>query len=558
MRIGALRAIIGLLAALALVATFGCDGEGLKFSEPPPDSGDQPGGGDDDDTPPPPPPDPVTDTRFRGDWIASYADDRVGESARYGRIEYAVKLSLRQEEGRLTGTGKMFRVFREGPTASDAIAVKVSGTTSGDDASFVISPNRTGDIDFNTTWYLRMAGNRLVGMYAAFDTSNRLVRSGHATWRKVTTSDAIGRDPWVAAFTDDLGGGGYPRRSRAAALTVSAADDRSLSGAGSFVELRDADASLALEYNVTRGGITGNEVGFSFGGLDLTGNEMDWFGFMSGGQISAVYGQYDASNQLVRYGHTQWLAAPAQNPSAITRLWITSFRDQRAAPGLQPSDYVMVLDAAAGANGAVTGTAQVLDEQNEKPAYLTYQIEKGNILGSRVQLELTRGGSANTRFVWDLRIAGTVLVGAYQQLDSRDRFVSGGHAEWRPATIGTNKGTWAVAYVDTYGAIAPEQTQLALVTITGEDTDGGMTGTGALRFAGETRRRLFNVQGTTESSRIRWVWRGADLFGDTVWHLRRAGNFMYGTYTNYTAQGALESRGSGVWLRTSQSSAFAQ
>jgi hypothetical protein len=208
--------------------------------------------------------------------------------------------------------------------------------------------------------------------------------------------------------------------------------------------------------------------------------------------------------------------------------------------------------------GAVTGYALMRNEADDSPDFQRYNIDNGSIIGTQVQLSMSRLAGS---FFWDLRLCQDRLVGSYQRFaGSQNRLVGTGHAEFRTMTsAGVLRGTWASAYVDTYGAAHPEQSQLAVVTVANQASAGAsFSGYGALRFAGESRRRLFNVAGEAASGDIVWEWRGADLFGRTVWHLRRCNNLLYGTYTNYTSGGAIESHGSGVWIKSTFSSSFEQ
>ena len=61
------------------------------------------------------------------------------------------------------------------------------------------------------------------------------------------------------------------------------------------------------------------QVGFTFGGADLTDNEMDWFGFHTQGLIVALYTQFNAADILVQNGHATWrqAAAPPRRRVAV-------------------------------------------------------------------------------------------------------------------------------------------------------------------------------------------------------------------------------------------------
>ncbi len=552
--------MLGLSFALVLLVGIGCDGGGLAIHMPAPDSGDQPGGGGGGD-------DgaggggsdgggggaDAGDTRFAGNWLASFSDDRTTASAPYGQIQYAILLNIRQRGTGISGSGTLFRVFREGPTASNRIAVQMSGSTSGDDATFTLRSG-AGGLDREQTWYLRLGGEHMAGMYFTSDSAGTLSRSGHALWHKATSN--IRTDvPWAAAYTDEFGIAGFPQRSRTASVTP-IIEQTTLRGGGTLYE----HASLApeLNFDLVRGGVSGSEIGFTFGGLDLIENEVDWFGFFGGNVMVSAYGQFDASDALIRSGHTVWVPAPERELTAITGAWAGSFRDRTVEKPNLPGDFTAVFHLTAKDGGAVTGYALIRNEADDSPDFQRYNIDNGSIIGTQVQLSMSRLAGS---FFWDLRLCQDRLVGSYQRfVGSQNRLAGTGHAEFRTLTsAGVLRGTWASAYVDTYGAAHPEQSQLAVVTVSSQGSAGApFSGYGALRFAGESRRRLFNVAGEVVSGDIVWEWRGADLFGRTVWHLRRCNNLLYGTYTNYTSGGAIEAYGSGVWIKSAYSGSFEQ
>ena len=558
--------LVIMLFALALIAGAGCDGGGLDIKMATPDSGDQPddggggddGGGDDDDG------DnggggggggggDTGDTRFAGNWLASFTDDRTTASAQYGPIQYAILLNIRQRGTGISGSGTLFRVFREGPTASNRIAVQMSGSTSGDDATFTLRSG-SGGLDRDQTWYVRLGDDRMAGMYLAADSAGTLSRSGHALWHK-TSSNSRADTPWAAAYTDDFGIAGYPQRSRTVSVTP-VLDQANLLGSGTMYE--QAGLPPELNFDIVRGGLSGSEIGFTFGGLDLIENEVDWFGFFGGDIMATAYGQFDVSDALIRFGHTIWVRAPEQVLTAITGAWAGSFRDRTVESPNDPGDFTAVFHLTANDGGVVTGYVLMRNEADDAPEFERYNIDSGSIIGTQVQLSMSR---LTGSFFWDLRLCEDRLVGSYQRfVGSQNRFVATGHAEFRTMTsAGILRGTWASAYVDTYGAVQPEQSQLALVTVSSQASAGApFSGYGALRFAGESRRRLFNVAGEVVSGDIVWEWRGADLFGRTVWHLRRCNDLLYGAYTNYTSGGAIESRGSGVWIKSTYSGSFEQ
>ncbi|HOD50384.1 MAG TPA: hypothetical protein PKY01_05945 [Candidatus Hydrogenedentes bacterium] len=550
---------------LVLVLGAGCEGGGLDIKVALPDSGDQPGGDTDGggggggggdtggDTNGGAGGGGTSSARFAGNWIASFSDDRTTSSAQYGQIQYAASLKIQQNDTSISGSGILFRVFREGPTASNRISVQMTGTASGDDAIFTLRSG-SGGLDRDQTWYVRLAGSRLAGMYVAVDGTGTLARSGHAVWRKASTG-VPDSTPWAAAYTDEFGYSGFPQYSRTASVTP-VITEAGLSGAGTFYE--HGRVPPGVNFDITRGGISGTEVGLTFGGLDLLENEVDWFGFFGGSIMETAYAQFDASDSMIRFGHTTWVLAPEQAFTAISGAWAGSFCDRTIESPNQPEDFVAILNLSAETGGAVSGYALIRDEADDQPSFLRYNIESGSMIGTQVQLSMSR---LTGSFFWDLRLAQGLLVGSYQRfIGSQDRPISTGHAEFRIMTsAGTLRGTWASAYVDTFGAVEPEQSQLAVITVSNQaSVNAPFSGFGALRFAGESRRRLFNVTGEVAAGDIVWQWRGADLFGDTIWHLRRCGDLLYGSYTNYTAGGAIESRGVGMWARSSYSASFEQ
>ena len=569
------NSIVIIPLVLVLVLGTGCEGGGLEIKTAIPDSGDQPGGGGDGgddgdggggdsgggdsggdggdsggggggggDAP---------DIRFAGNWIACFSDDRTAASAQYGQLQYAILLNIRQRGTGLSGSGTLFRVFREGPTASNRIAVQMTGTASGDDGTFTLKSG-SGGLDRDQTWYVRLGSTLMAGMYVSTDNTGSLSRSGHALWHKAT-SNLSADTPWAAAYTDEFGFTGFPQRSRTASITP-VLDETNILGSGTLYE--HLGLPPEVNFDIVRGGLSGSEVGFTFGGLDLIDNEADWFGFFGGDLIAAVYGQFDASDALIRFGHATWVRAPVRDLTAITGAWAGSFRDRTVESPNLPGDFTAVFNLTANSGGTVSGYALIRNEADDSPEFLRYNIDNGSIIGTQVQISMSRLSGA---FFWDLRLGDGVLVGSYQRfIGSANRFGGTGHGEFRTMTNpGTLRGTWASGYVDTYGAAEPEQTQLTLVTVSSQIAPNApFSGFGALRFAGESRRRLFNVTGDVVSGDIVWQWRGADLFGDTIWHLRRCNNLLYGAYTNYTSGGAIESHGVGVWIQSSFSTSYEQ
>ena len=135
------------------------------------------------------------------------------------------------------------------------------------------------------------------------------------------------------------------------------------------------------------------------------------------------------------------------------------------------------------AGNEVTGSAQVLDESAADPEFRTFAVDNGTLVGSRAQLDLV---GTNTRWTWELRLAGNVLVGSYQRRDvGTDAFLSRGSAEWRRASSLTIVGAWAAGFHDTFasGAVGDRigDSQLAYVEV----SDSSINGQGSLRIAGD-------------------------------------------------------------------------
>jgi hypothetical protein len=492
---------------------------------------------------------PSIDSRFAGTWIASFGDDVATSATNRGLIEYAVRLDLTQTDQTISGSGTMVRYFRAGTTASDQVLLNVTGTASGDDALLVLESVPSTTFDFNPTWYLRLAGNVMAGMYFASDINDQVVRSGHAFWRKAGNTDiGVG---WAAAFTD--GFALTAKTDRVAVMTLTADDIGGVSGFGGHTEVRANDVPLELSFNVGPGGVDEEFVGLTFDGLDLAGFPIDWFGFHTDGLFVGAYAQFNADDALVRNGHATWYEAPAPQPSSFETLWVTAFADS-SPTGLQGADYFIYVTPDVNGN-AVTGNAVVLDESADTPEYRTYTIQNGVVTGSELRMDLVN--TAGT-FSWVTRLAGSVLVGAYQHSSPDGTFRSRGVAEWHRGSATSITGTWIAPFYDTFGAGSPEVSQLALVTISNVTVDGVVSGTGALRLAGERTRRLFSVTGTVSSDQIALNWSGTDLFGSTLWHLRKSGNYLTGTYTNYNSAGTVEFRGHALFVRTNKTASFTQ
>jgi hypothetical protein len=249
----------------------------------------------------------------------------------------------------------------------------------------------------------------------------------------------------------------------------------------------------------------------------------------------AAYGQFNDSSQLVRSGNATWYETGDIVPADFNHSLTTSFGDSAAAGNLF-ADYGMAMTGVSIAGNALSGTVRVLEETASQPAFVNYTIENGTIVGNRLTMDMVRNGA---RFSWNMRLAGSVLVGSYTQYDSGGAFVSRGNAEWRFGSSSNLPGRYVAGYVDT-STTNPTETrasQLALVTIDSLNSDNTIVGTGSVRLGGEQNRRQFAISGSvSDSGHIVMTWEdGADLFGNSVWNLRKAGNTLYGTYTNYAS-----------------------
>ncbi|NIA15567.1 MAG: hypothetical protein GWP08_16010 [Nitrospiraceae bacterium] len=542
---------------VSLFVLAGCDGGGLFFSDAhtPSDGGDQGGGGNSDELNP----DPIPDTqRNLGTWIVSYGDDWIAPSARNGAIEYAAKVSLRRNGTSLSGTGTVYRVFNEGSTAYDDLDIKVTGSITGDDAIASVTSTSLTNVYDAPTWYLRFAETQMVGMYVSFDFNENVVRAGHGIWQKVYSTDLT--NTWVTAFSDADGTTAFEARPRTGLLVLDYDSEAgSLTGVGNYIEQRAGDSALDVEFNLTQGAVDGPRAAYTFEELSLADKPVDWFSFYTIGIMLGAYAQFDADGQLVRYGHATWYDAPDAGPEAVEYTWVTSFSDSDAGRYGSVSDYLMVLDLDAGSDNSVTGSGEYLESTEIRGSFRSVVVQNASIVGSGLQM--TTRVNNGEYFVWDLRVAANIMAGSYQHFSATGLFLTRGTAEWRRDTAAnpTPVGTWAASYFDTHSlATQGKRTQFALVNVSREDVDGSLSGTGALRYGNdESGRRLFDLrQSSVEAKDIWWRWRGADLFGDTVWRLRQAGGRLYGIYENENSAGSLESSGAAVWLKTPTTEVF--
>lgn len=541
------------LMLLMLAGFSGCDGEGIDIKNAAVSSGDdQPDGDDDDDGGDTDEPDSI----ILGTWIAAYSDDYVSSQARNGEHAHTARIALSRDGSAVTGQGVVYRIMSEGAPVTSKLNVRLSGTLSGSDLTLTATSASGATVYDVPSWVLRFAGRRMVGAYVATDSSGDVVRSGHALWYRAEEKTLDGT--WVTGFADAGGSSSLPPRPRTG-LMVMDATGSDVVGSGTFVEQRENDVALEQSFNLTAGEVDRPDLTFTLGGADLINNEMDWYAMYTSGFLVGSYAQYTATNTLARFGQALWVySPPSVVPSAFTGRWTAAFADSDAVADTDFFDYLFTLDLRALADNEVTGSGSYFQPLQEQGAFRDVTITDAVVIGSRLQMEMTLE-NANEQMVWDLRVGSGIMMGSYQHLDSAGRYISRGAAQWRKeSTAPTLSGTWVGAWNDTATVGARRTTQLGLMTVTGQTTDGSLTGLGALRYAnGETTRRLFTLVSSTVDGRdIEVVWRGADLFGDTTWRLRQAGDNLFGVYENLNSVGNVESVGNAWWVRTSQSSSF--
>ncbi len=551
--------IAAVVLALLALTFAGCNGEGIftaaRIYTTDGDDTTDPDDGNSD------PPDPIPDTaRSLGTWITSYSDARTESGARYGQIQYAVSANLRRSGTDLTGTGTVFRIFSEGPTAQDELSVRFTGYITGDDANLAVSSATGGRVYDSPTWQLRFAGSQAVGMYVSYDSNRSVVRVGHAVWHRQSTGDIS--QSWASAYSDEYGTNAFPEYDRTALMLLEQDPANNVvTGLGNYVEQRDGDTPFNVEFDVTDGLVSGSRVELTHDGLSLANTPVDWFGFLSGNILVGAYGQYDPDNALVRFGHAAWYVMLDDFvPEGLTGTWITSFTDQVTDPREPVTDYLMAVSLRARADNIVTGSGQLLTSEMPNDSALTFSVNEGVVVGSKFTTE-TQVGSTRDNFVWDLRVNNSVMVGSYQRFNALGRFLGRGTAEWRRQTSSTPsvRYTWVGSFHDTENVTSQgPQTQMAIMNVSIQTTDGALDGTGALRYGnGENRRRLFDLLGGSVLEQdISITWGGPDLFGDTRWRFRQAGGRLYGVYYNETSSGAFESRGSAMFIRTSTQGVF--
>jgi len=563
------RQITLVLTAIVLVCGIGCDLDGKVTLDFPINLGDQvptivgdTGGGDDGGggiTLPPIGGGGGGDTDpFDGTWIVSYADNlAVGGALQ----SYAVRAILAQDGSAITGSGQMLRFFQTGAIANDfpAFNLTISGTVSGDSATLTIASAINNSFVNNPVWNVRVVGNRLIGVYSEKDTfSGNVQRLGYSVWHRSTTSDFDAE--FVSAYMDaGVNVDGVQTltnelASRTGRVTL-AQGGAAITGGGTLIEQASGPLTSTTDFAVTTGQLQGLLGGITFGNLvdqvvgPVAGN-IDWIMISNGNVMVGAYGEFNATDGLVRLGHGTWRRSSPVQPSDINATWVTSFEDTHADGVDNEFNYLATVSLTVGAGGVVTGSAQVLDETDVNPVLTPFTVENGNILGNLVVFDLV--GPGGERFAWDCRLADGVLVGSYQHTDTVGDFISHGKAEWRTGSSTGLVGTWVASYFDTFTGSAVENrtSQLARVEITSATTGGNLNGAGTVRLASETGPRFFTVTGNVTTTLIQMIWSGGDLFGDTEWNLRKVGNFLFGTYTNFDSGGVIEFQGFAVFERS--------
>ncbi len=562
------RNLLILIAVGVVAFGTGCDLDGKVVLDIPLNLGDQvptvvgDTGGDDGGgggiTPPPIGGGGGGTEPFDGTWIVSYSDNlAVG-----GAIQsYAARVVLAQDGATISGTGQMLRFFQTGAVANDfpAFNLSVSGTVSGDGATLTIASTLNNAFTNIPVWNVRVVGNRLVGIYSEKDTfSGDVQRLGYSIWHRSTGSDFNAE--FVSAYMDaGVNVDGVQTltnelASRTGRVTL-AQGGTALTGGGTLVEQASGPLTSITDFAVTTGELQGVLGGVTFGNLvdqmvgPVAGN-IDWILISNGSVMVGAYGEFNAADGLVRLGHAKWRRSPPVQPANINATWVTSFEDTHADGVNNEINYLATVTLTAGAGGVATGTAMVLDETDVIPAFVAYAVENGNILGNQVVFDLV--GPGGERFSWNCRLAASALVGSYQHTDNGGNFISHGKSEWRTGSSTGLVGTWVASYFDTFTANAVEDrtSQLARVEITSATTGGDLNGTGTLRLASETGPRFFSVTGNVTTTLVQMIWSGGDLFGDTEWNLHKAGNLLFGTYTNFDSGGIIEFQGFAAFERS--------
>ena len=548
------RWVSAVLFALAVVfALPACDGTGIEVKVPdlgesPPPAGGGGGGGGGGEEPPP------GDPRFVGTFITSYSDDFAANSVP-SPSDYAARIVLEQSGSAVTGTGEMARFFRTGAFNNSQFEFTLGGsaTPSGNDGliTFRNRPNRN-DFDRTPQWVMRRVGSRIIGIYGEFNASDQLVRSGRAEWSR--QEEASLDETWVTTGADSFAIEALNPLDRTTRVALSNPSGTVVEGSGGFTEHPLFGDVRATNVTVIEGGRQGLRVGLRLGGPEMGDSEFQHLGFFSDSVMHTAYGQFLNRQSLERMGASTWVRARPVDASNINGTWIASFSDSRTEESVQTRSYIAVLRLEVAEGNQITGSAHILDETDGSEAnFLQSNIVEGTISGSRLRVTI-----ANTRasFEWDLRVGFNRLLGTFRRLNNQDEPTNVGNAVFFRTGAPALEGTWTAAFVDRVNELRPPETQLAVVRITEQQEDGTLTGTGRLQYAAEIDEleRAFNVTGQIRRNHpsgpwIQWVWSGSDLAGDTEWNLRQQSNIMVGTYTNYTANGNLESRGHAVWYR---------
>jgi hypothetical protein len=542
-----------LIAFISGALLTGCNGSGIDVKVPdltdsPPPNG---GGGDNGDgnggTPGSP--------RFVGTFITSYTDDFTSAAAS-SPSDYTARITLEQTGSEISGSGEMARFFRTGSFNNAQFEFNLSGSAAAGSNDGLITfrnrPNRN-DFDRIPVWTMRRAGDRLVGIYGEFNNNNQLVRSGHAVFRREQTASVNGT--WVSTGADSFAAESLTRLDRTARIALDNPSGNTVEGSGGFVEQPLDQVVQARNVTVTEGARQGQRVGLRLGGPEFGENEFQHLGFFSDSVMHTAYGEFRLRQTLRRMGQVTWYRGRTPDAASINGNWVASFSDSRTQGGGIPRSYVTLLQLEVQEGNRIAGTAYVLDESDTTEiSFRRADIVEGAIVGgTRLQLTLSQTGAS---FEWDLRMAQAQMVGTYRRFNPQGDPTSVGNAVFYRTGTPALEGTWTAAFVDRINEVRAPETQLAIVQITAQTGEGGLSGTGRLTYAAEIDdlERVFNVTGSVSQTHpsgpwIQWTWSGSDLAGDTVWNLRQQNNVMVGSYTNYTANGALESRGHAVWYR---------
>ena len=482
---------------------------------------------------------------FDGAWVTAYGDDRVTNAAAEGKTHYALRLDVHQDGSALSGDGQMFRIARYGEKAPDEAAFEIEGQASGNAAVIEPASASSDAFEFTPRWHLRWADGHLAGMHVETSNENGVVRSGHSLWHRAADRGVEGE--YASAYTDAFSGSGETQQSRLGRVSLSE-NVNGLEGAGTLLEAAPDETVDDVRFRVTRGALQDGMLGMTFGGGGLAPREIDWFAFHTGGVIAGAYGEFDANDALVRAGAADWLPAAPSGTEDFSRTWVASFSDEKTSAEERAADFLGQLRLEV-TSGGVSGSARLLDERAEEPGFASYDIADGERVDSRLFLQLQ--GNSET-FFWDLHLGDGAMTGTYERLDANGNLLGQGTAEWMPQTASPDlEGEWVTAYHDTHGAQAPETTQLAEVEVNELNTDEGLTGAASRHPAGKEEDPSLQVEGAVNSDDlIEWVWEDSARTGETLWQLLPSGDRLHGTYTRFDDAGAIESRGSAIWLRS--------